>query len=526
VGNEGRSGAIWVVLILFGLLVTGTTAWEWRRRRAIRRQARRRNAYLTKIAAPTPHSPSCTTTELSEDDLGHQRWLLDLALQPLELFDGFDHLDQLSFSALRYQLNFSQYALAMAQRHHAPAFHGYLSAAQRNLIEKMLHPRVWRYWRLENLWGNLDPNPDPIRRANIMFSGYFGLMLSLYRNATGDSRYDRPGSLEFRTRGGRVFRYDHPTIMQIVARQFGEEPSGLWACEPDFAFPMCNALAAAGVLGADAHHGQSLAPDVLTALRRGIAEEYTYPDGSTAHVRSLRFGFATPGIGSGTVMGASLRANFPTLLRPLDPVAAQRHWEILRHEDAEQVDGEFTLPRANAFDKRDLGDPRRGSMASFWAWLYADAREFGDPDIATSVLGVAESQLDPQSRCGARAYANASVHSNAVFALGRFIDEHGYTDAVTAPLPAAWRDGPLLADAPYPECLVARAETDGRDLRLVLRPGNGEQRVELSLGRLAPGTSYQVSGTIENRVTAADDGTATVTVDLEDRIEVHLYSSA
>jgi Linalool dehydratase/isomerase len=520
-----RPNAVPIVLIVFGLLIALALVRDTRRHRAAQRRARERNTYLATIAAPTPRAARFETTELSEEDLAHQRWLLNLALQPLDRFDGFDRLDQFSFSALRYQLNFSQYALAMAQRHHTPAFHGYLAAAQRNLIEKMLQPRVWRYWRLENLWGNLDLNPDPIRRDNIMFSGYFALMLSLYRNTSGDTRYDRPGSLEIRTRGGRVFSYDHPTIVQIVARQFGGEPSGLWACEPGFSYPMCNALGAAGVLGADPLHGGTLAVPVLKALRRGLDEEYTFADGSPVHVRSIRFGFATPGVGSGSVMGAWQRANLPLLLHPVDPVTAQRHWEVLRREDAELVDGEFTLRRANASDRRDVGN-LRNSMANFWSWLYADAREFGDSRIASAALHAAEEQLAPRLFEGARAYTNASVHSNAVFALGRFNREYGYADAVTAPLPTAWREGPLLADAPYPECLVAQAETDGSALRLVLRPGNGAQRVELSVDRLVPNASYEVRGAGPTQATAAPDGSATLHVDLDDRVEVLLYRSA
>jgi hypothetical protein len=276
------------------------------------------------------------------------------------------------------------------------------------------------------------------------------------------------------------------------------------------------------VLAAEPHHGQGRAEPVLAALRRGLSQEYTFPDGSTVHARSIRFGFATPGVGTGTVIGVWLRANFPLLLRPLDPTAAQRLWEILRREDARLVDGELSLPRANASDRRDIGN-LQGSMANIWAWLYADAREFGDPDIAAAALRAAEDQLDPQTHAGARAYARASVHSNAVFALGRFIGEHGYTDAVRAPLPREWRDGPLLADAPYPQCLVAHAETDGTDLRLALRPGAGGGRIELSLARLRPGREYRITGAIVDSITATGDGTATVNVDLNKRTEVRLH---
>lgn len=512
------TGAILVVIVLWLAAITVDAV----KRRTYRRRRSVRNSYLTTAPAPLVKPPAHRIAELNVEDLAHQRWLLHIALQPIDGFAGFNRLDQFSFSALRYQINFCQYALAMAQRHHTPAFHGYLSAAQRNLIEKMLQPRVWRYWRLENLWGNLDASPDPIRRANIMFSGYFGLMLSLYRNASGDARYDAPRSLVFRTRGGREFAYDHPAIMRIVARQFIDEASGLWACEPGFAYPMCNALGAAGVVGAEAHHGQQLADTVLAAMRRGLAEEYTYPDGSIASVRSIRFGFATPGVGTGSIMGSWQRANFPLLLRPVDPTAAQRLWEILRREDAQLVDGSFTLPRINMSDKRDVGN-LGGSLANFWSCLYADAREFGDVQIADAVRLVAEQTLQPRTRDGARAYANASVYSNAIFCLGRFIDEHGYTDAVTSPLPAQWASGPILADAPYPECLVALAETDGKALRLVVRPGARPCRVSLSISRLRPNGEYAIAGAVSGAAAADRHGNANIEVDLEDRNVITIY---
>lgn len=519
VGDRVRDGAVAALVIVFVLLIGAGLLVDGAKNCVRRRRRQRRNGYLSTMAVPAARSPRFRTGELSAEDLSHQRWLLHLALQPVDRFDGFDRLDQFSFSALRYQLNFTQYALAMSQRHHTPAFHGYLSAAQRNLIEKMLQPRIWRYWTLENLWGNLEYNPDPVRRANIMFSGYFGLMLSLYRNASGDDRYDMPGSLAFRTARGREFRYDYPTIMQIVARQFVDEDSGLWACEPGFAYPMCNALGAAGVLGSEPHHGAGLASDVVGHMCRGFDEEYTYPDGSVAHVRSTRFGFATPGVGTGSIMGAWQRANLPMLLRPVNPVAAQRLWEILRREDAEFVDGRFTLPKLGLSDRRDVGD-LGGSSANFWSCLYADAREFGDTRIADAVMAIAEDTLDPQVHNGARAYAKASVYSNAIFSLGRFIDEYGYTDAVTTSLPREWSRGPLLADAPYPECLVARAESDGSAMRLVLRPGEGPQRVRLSLARLRPGTNYRVQGGIAEQLTATNDGTAAIEIDLGGRTEV------
>jgi len=44
--------------------------------------------------------------------------------------------------ALRYQLNYTCYALAIAQYVYTPAFTGYLTEAQANTIEKMRDKRV------------------------------------------------------------------------------------------------------------------------------------------------------------------------------------------------------------------------------------------------------------------------------------------------------------------------------------------------------------------------------------------------
>jgi hypothetical protein len=50
---------------------------------------------------------------------------------------------------LRYQLNYTCYALAIAQYVYTPAFTGYLTEAQANTIEKMRDKRVWGYWAHE-----------------------------------------------------------------------------------------------------------------------------------------------------------------------------------------------------------------------------------------------------------------------------------------------------------------------------------------------------------------------------------------
>ncbi|MEZ5323272.1 MAG: hypothetical protein R2698_14600 [Microthrixaceae bacterium] len=64
--------------------------------------------------------------------------------------------------------------------------------------------------------------------------------------------------------------------------------------------------------------------------------------------------------------------------------------------------------------------------------------------------------------------------------------------------------------------------TDGDDLDLVLRAGDGPRRATLGLERLRPEQTYRVLGGVDDEVTASRNGTALITVDLTDRSEVRL----
>ena len=55
----------------------------------------------------------------------------------MESLHGFDVIEQYQTSAIRYQINFLLWGLQLAQCHYTPNFHGYLSLAQRNLIDKL-----------------------------------------------------------------------------------------------------------------------------------------------------------------------------------------------------------------------------------------------------------------------------------------------------------------------------------------------------------------------------------------------------
>ena len=81
-------------------------------------------------------------------------------------------------------------------------------------------------------------------------------------------------------------------------------------------------------------------------------------------------------------------------------------------------------------------------------------------------------------------------------------------------LPEAWKTGPILAEASYPEVIVARAVTDGQTLDLVLHAGAEPGPQRLGFARLVPGSSYKVQQT-----------GATFTADAEGKAAIELVVS-
>jgi hypothetical protein len=183
-------------------------ALTWARRAHYAARRREANLYLQHVTLRPKPAIADRDRELSEQDIKLMRFLLDRALQPVDAFDGFEWLDQFQTAAVRYQINFIGYALSMAQATHLPAFGGYLNEAQRRLIDKQTDHRVWRYWAIENLWGNLALDPDPVKRENIMFTGFCAAQMAMYHAASGRRDYDRPGSFPLRHPDGRRYDYD------------------------------------------------------------------------------------------------------------------------------------------------------------------------------------------------------------------------------------------------------------------------------------------------------------------------------
>jgi hypothetical protein len=481
-----------------------------------RRRGHALNERLEKVTfelKPKPAAPP--VTESSPEDLAALRYGLDLALQPLECWDGFHFADQFREAAVRYQLNFIQYSAAASQYTRTPAFSGYLAQAQRNAIEKMVEPRVWRYWRWENLWGNLRWNPDPVGRDNVMLSGYYGTMLGLYESLNGDDRYAAPGALTFERGRRESYPYDFTALARQMRHNLLTEPFCMFACEPTWIYPYCSSYALNTVITHDRLHGGD-SSDVIERFRESFDRDFMRPDGRLVAIRNGRFGFALD------LAATTNDAVLVPWLNPGLPELAQRIWWIMRDQMID-LDGPEVLTGIRDFDRVDVGNYRPGSDVYARTVVLLAAREMGDDEAAEAIQRSIDERAQRETHNGASRYAKLSVWGNLAHTLGRFTRRDTMREMVAYDIPREWATGPRLSATDYPDVLVARAVTDGRALDLVLRPGAGPVRTTLSIDRLVPGAEYQVDGAATGRFVADDHGCAQVTdVDLGDRIELRV----
>lgn len=517
----------WSSATLFvpGLVVVGGVSRFFLRRRTLAAaQARRerRNAFLTNsraVATPTASASSLPLVEeLSTDDLAAMRFLLDRALQPISDFNGFEWIEQFQTSAVRYQVMALSYALSLVHFARLPAFRGYLSVAQQNLIEKMKDHRVWRYWALENAWGNLRLDADPMAPAthdNVMYSGWYAAMIAMYASNTGDDRYDLPGAITLRHPSGRDFVYDFPSVVRILAENFGRSVFCLFPCEPNWIYTTCNNFAGIALKTQDRLRGTDYWSTVGPTYERKIEDEFMTVDGRVVAIRSAGTGLTIPALTS-----VVTDAGTAFYMHPLLPAIARRSWEIVRHDLLELTDGGAQL-ETRGVDFIDTGNYRR-SNATTLASVMATAAEMGDSPVAQTLLQRFDADHPVVTSGGVRHHPGVSVMGHILAFNARAGRPNAMHDLVAVGMPERFRSGPLLDDVEYPQVLVARAVSDGRALEAVLYPGDRQGRQSLGLSQLRPGSLYRCEGSVAAEVLADAAGTARVMVDLDGRTEFRL----
>lgn len=508
--------AVPVVLLVLAVVVHLVRHRAQHRRRAALNAELATTSFV--VSGPPDLDTGPPVAESSPEDLAHLRYALDIALQPLDRFDGFIVLEQYREGALRYQLTSLGTGLGMSQYTRTPAFSGYLAEAQRNAIEKMLDRRVWGYWRTENLWGNLSTSRDPLATdENIMLTGWHGTMLGFYA-LLNDRRYAEPGALTFRWSPDETYPHDHHAVARQIHDGMDRSDYTLIPCEPNWVYTVCNAFGINAMLGHDRAHGTAYVEDLRERLRWSYEHEFLRPDGRIVGVRARHLGLSW-----NFWTGAAVQLNTVYWMHPAFPDLAQRAWWLLRRNELSLRDGRPVLP-PRASNRMDVGSYRLGRDTFAQVAITMAAREIGDDEMADAAAALLAERETVEERDGARRYAAASPMVNFYAVLGRFGRRHALRDLLGhGGVPETWRTGPRLADAAYPDVLVARAVTDGRALDLVLRPGGRPVRTVLAVDRLVPGATYRVSGARSAEVVADGDGRALVEVDLGDRLAVRLY---
>ena len=454
--------------------------------------------------------------ELSFEDLGSVRYVLDRALQPIGELRGFDRIDQFQTSALRYQINHAGNELAEIQCAYTPSFHGYLSEAQRNLIEQYLQRQIWSYWLYETAWGHLNfTNFDPAARDNIMLTGWFGLHVGLYMSTTGDRRYAEPGSLSFRLNERTVYRHDVHTLAQSVADNFASSAFCLYPCEPNWVYPICNHYGMTSLLLHDRLFGTSHVPDNLDKWLANLDREFTDESGSIIGLRSSLTGLRFPFPGG--------ELGFAPFENCWAPERAQRLWTIAHHDLARAITKDANGEARLSIPGRgfDFGNYRLG-MASTFAAIAAAAQEFGDEEIAHAAQRSLEQDGAPTHDRGVTHYQGMSNLGNLSAVTGRLRRRGDFRRVATEGPPASVFQGPILAGAKYPDVLVAHAFSHGEDLELVLHSGGGPEVQSIRIERLRPGRAYELRGAEKQRFNADSSGAAELQVALRGRTALEI----
>ncbi|RZL01708.1 MAG: hypothetical protein EOP36_10415 [Rubrivivax sp.] len=500
-------GSIGLAALVLALSVLAWFAHSRRQRRIDNCHLALQRTQLGHIfaAPPQPGGPP----EMSWQHLQRQRFALDRALQADDAFSGFEQRDQFQTAALRYQLNFLGYGLALTQARFTPAFAGYAHEAQRRLLHKQGQHRVWSYWALENLWGNLRCDPDPVDRENIMYTGFVALQMALFQASTGSVEWSKPGALRLVHPRGPGYAHDFASLTDSLARAYKPSPYYLIACEPNWVYPLCNMMGASALLAHDVQHGQAQWAEHAAAFRHHLESEFLDGLGRYVPCRSDRTGLALPAVG-----GAMPLAMPCFFLNALAPDLARRQWLLLRRRLFDHG-GRF---RRRAFWPIDTGNYGFSRASAYTATALA-AAELGDEAVAAHCLDALEDECPSVLKDGVIHRAQASVWAHGVELMALAGGRDGFRRLIAAPLARPGGEGPRLEGLRYPDVLVASAHADAPagSLQAVLYPGLGDGVHRLTVSGLQAHALYRVEGASVAEVRADGHGSLGLEVPLHGR---------
>jgi len=503
----------WAIPVVYALAV-GSVAFAVSR---VERRFRRKRAlvpglndYLRSAVLPERVSTPRVADDMDAELL---RWCYSFAFQPDDGVTGLDWGEQFhGGTQLRYQVNSVSWAMSLYAANFLPNAPGQITRALTKVVDKHTDLRVWGYWHTLNLIGNFDPNPDPIRRDNIMFSAFLGDVLNTFEASTGSDAFDAPGSLTFVWKDGRTFEYDHHSIAAAVRANFDKSRLGFFPCEPGWSFTVCNVMGAQALRGHDAAHGSDDWDEVRDRWRRTLDDEYLTPDGSYAHIRSNHVGLSWD---TGEVPGGHYFANGTHRFTDILPAHARRAKALDVKGAAPKMAVLSGMVRDGRIDLDLPAEPERHRTRTSkllpWIKIIGGARLVGDAALADAAIASSAEKC----ATGAR-WPERPVDAGAA-GLGSYMIVRWSTPLDLAALNLRGYEppvGPVLTDTAWDDVLVTEARSpDGHSLALALRPVDATvDEVPLAFSALVPGGSYRLSGGIDATVVAGDDGTAKLTI--------------
>ncbi|WP_420453478.1 hypothetical protein [Ilumatobacter sp.] len=484
----------WAIPVVYALAVAVLAAMVWkfeRRFRSKRAAVAELNDYLASVELTVPERAPREPNDMDAELL---RFCYDLAHQPDDGLTGFDWGEQFhGGTQLRYQLNAHCWALSLYAANYVPNAPAQITDALERLVAKHTDLRVWKYWRTLNVLGNLDTNPDPIVRDNIMFSAFLGDVLNIFEAATGSTRFDEPGSLTFVWKDGREFPYDHHSIIEAVNANYERSTLGFYPCEPGWSFTVCNVMGAQSMYGHDRLHGTELWERNRDGCRTTLEQEYLTPDGTYAHIRSNHVGLSWD---TGEVPGGHYTANGTGRFADILPAHGDRARALdlrgaepaMARLSAMITDGTLPLEMPHELERH-----RTSSTAlPGWNKVIGGARLVGDEGLAEAAMDGAERQCGTGSRwpdrpldAGSSAFGGHMIVRWAMPMSLADLNRRGYV------APA----GPVLEETEWDLVMVTLARSDdGETLELAVRPRHADAavgEVELGFAQLVAGAAYR-----------------------------------
>jgi hypothetical protein len=312
---------------------------------------------------------------------------------------------QEGFESFRYQLAYMAYALGLAHFHRLPAAPGYFRESFDRLVQKMLLPDVWYFWRETSRGGgaaNLDAprspgTVNPVDRDNIMYSAYIQSMSAMYNYLFDDAKYREPGALTFkfdpilfRFEERREFVYDQDSLNEHLYWRMVESGYLGIACEPFCTFQICQQPAILGFRLHDFMKGTDRADEVTAGFERAWAdfghfdEEGRYNTYVRTHVGEVLPNIYGPW--SDGWLGALLNMWKPEMVKEHYPEQMAR-WVV------DQPDGTAYVPPVSLME--EAGADISGGSALDFGWCCMWASEVGDTELLDRFLAYADKHMNP-----------------------------------------------------------------------------------------------------------------------------------